>query len=235
MYFTIGEIKHNRAAQLAVITAGEFGERVLAGEEPHVSFEAALCVLSQRMKTDTALIAAQLINQDPDKKQTALKVGYEGIRQVFGNDEAVMAFFRQVTTPRAEIRFESVGGVRDDIHAARNRSAVLAAKAAVERWRAPEHEGVLPAEREYMDYLKSVRRTLEMALESKQINATVAEGIMIEIEEGSHSDQRPNIKAMIMTMQVDASREHFNETRNLLLKQYSQALTKNSDNGLTLH
>ena len=224
MYFSIGEIKHDRAAQLAVIAANEFGENLMVGNGTHVPFETVVCTLNSKLKRDTTVVAAQLLIQDEGKKKSALKVGFAEIVRTFGGEDGAMNFFRQVTTPRATLRFESVGGVRDDIHAAKNRSAVLAAKAVVERYRDPDHQDRTPAEREYVDFLKSMRRTLEKAVDDGSLKADFAEGLAIEIEEAAYTDQRPTIKGKIMNLQVDASRELYAETRSQLIQQYAKAM-----------
>lgn len=241
MYFSIGDIKHDRAAQLAVITAQELGEHILAHKESHIPFETVVCTLKEKIKRDLTVIAAQLLAQDEGKKQSALQVGFKEITRIFGGDDAAMSFFRQVTTPRATIRFESVGGVQDDIHAAKNRSAVLAAKAVVERFREPNRDGFSPAEREYVDYLKSIRSNLEKAADNGVVDANIAMGLVAEIEEAAYTDARPNIRGKIMELQIAASEEVFKESRSRLIQQYAQALEQgqapapNNNSGPTLH
>lgn len=239
MYFSIGEIKHDRAAQLAVIAAQEFGEQLMADERAHVPFETVVVTLREKLKRDTTVLAAQLLLADEGKKQSALKVGFAEIVRVFGGDDGAMNFFRQVTTPRATLRFESVGGIRDDIHSAKNRSAVLAAKAVVERYRAPDQEGHTPAEREYVDFLKSVRRTLERATDDGYIAPDLANRLLVDIEEAAQTDQRPAIRGKVVNLQVDASKELFAETRSQLIQQYAKAMqdpeARKEQDGPTIH
>lgn len=231
MYFSIDGIRHDRAAQLAVIGAHEFGEHLMMGQGAHVPFETVVCTLKEKLKRDTTMLAAQLLIADEGKKQSALKVGFAEIVRTFGGEEGAMNFFRQVTTPRATLRFESVGGIRDDIHAARNRSAVLAAKAVVERYRSPEREGHTPGEREYIEFLKSVRRTLEKAVDDGSLKPELSGSVLTEIEEAAYTDQRPSIKGRIMNLQVEASQEHFDEARSKLIRQYAKALEADVDKG----
>lgn len=241
MYFSIGVIKHDRAAQLAVIAAHEFGEHLMVGGGAHIPFETVLCTLKEKLKRDTTVLAAQLLNEDDARKRSAMKVGMAEIVRVFGGDEGAMNFFRQVTTPRATLRFESVGRIRDDIHSAKNRSAVLAAKAVVERYRNQTHEGHTPAEREYIDFLKSIRRTLEHAVDDGCLKPEFASGLLVEIEEAAQTDQRPAIKGRVVALQTDASREHHAEARSKLIQEYAKALHPDADkdaaadSGPTLH
>lgn len=237
MYFSIGAIKHDRAAQLAVVTAQEFGEQVLAQKDAHVPFETVVCTLKDKIKRDLTVIAAQLLTQDEGRKQSALKVGFAEIVRTFGGEEAAMNFFRQVTTPRLAIRFESVGGIRDDVHAAKNRSAALASKAIVERWRDPDRKDFTPAEREYIDYLKSIRRTLDKAADDGCLKVDFAKGLVNEIEEAAYTDQRPSIRGKVMALQVAASEELYAENRSWLIRQYAEALQadKPQDSGPSIH
>lgn len=239
MYFSMDSLKHDRAAQLAVIAAHDFGEHLMFGSGSHISFETVVCTLKDKLKRDTTVVAAQLLNQDNEKKRSAMKVGFAEIVRTFGSEEGAMNFFRQVTTPQAELRFESVGGVRDDIYAAKNRSAVLAAKSVVERFREPAREGHTAGEREYVDFLKSVRRTLDKAVDDGSLKPQFATNIVTQIEEAAYTDQRPSIKGKITTLQVEASRELFAETRSKLIQQYAKAMQSEGDNkpgdGPTFH
>lgn len=240
MYFSMDVLKHDRAAQLAVIAAHDFGEHLMAGNGAHIPFETVVCTLRDKLRRDTTTVAAQLMIQEVDKKRSAMKVGFAEIIRTFGGEEGAMNFFRQVTTPRAALRFESVGGVRDDIHASKNRSAVLAAKAVVERYRDPECKGYTAGEREYVDFLKSIHRTLDRAVNDGRIKPELAKAIVTEIEEAAYTDQRPSIKGKITVLQAEATKELFAETRSQLIQQYAQALHGNEaaqkpDNSPTIH
>lgn len=238
MYFSMDMIKSDKAAQLAVIAAHDFGEYLMAGNGVHIPFESVVCTLKDKLGRDTTVIAAQLLNQDAEKQKSAMKVGFAEIIRTFGGEEGAMNFFRQVTTPRAELRFESVGGIRDDIHSAKNRSAVLAAKAVVERFREPAREGHGPAEREYIDFMKSIHRTLNKSVDDGLIQADFAKDVVTQIEEAAYTDQRSVIKGKIAALQVEASRELFAETRSMLVQQYAKALSNDAGQdheGPTIH
>lgn len=240
MYFSIGQIKNDRAAQIAVIAAQEFGDRLVLGDGAHIPFETVVCTLKEKLQSDTTMVAAKLLIQDEDKKKSALKVGFAEIVRTFGGEDAAMHFFRQITTPRTMLRFESVGGVQDDIHAAKNRSAAMAAMAAVERYRNPKHDGFTPAEREYIDFLKSVRRSLGAAADNGVVQPILAKTLITEIEEAACTDQRPTIRDKIYALQLAASSELFSETRSQLIQQYASALRgaehpAEQESGPTLH
>jgi hypothetical protein len=223
MYFSISNVKHDRGAQLAVMTASQLGERMLAGENAHIAFEAAVADLSKKTGHGVAEVALQLMNADADYRKKAIRVGAQQIIKTFGGEDTAMAFFRQINAPTATIRFESVGGVKDDILLAKNRSAVLAIKAAGERWRNKNHVGYTPSEREFVEFSKSVRRTLDKAVENGQVDAVVAQTISTQIEEAAYTDQRPHLKDHITVLQAEASQEVFAEARSQLLRQYAQA------------
>lgn len=235
MYFSISQVKNDAAAQLAVLTATEMGERMLAGEQSHIAFESAVATISRKTGRDTATIAAQLLAQDATYKQKAIKVGMEEIVRKLGGEDNAKSFFRQITAPKATIRFESVGAVRDDIYSAKNRAAVLAMKAGGERYRNPNAADHTSAEREFIEYTKSVVRTLNSAVENGQVDAGVARDIQLTIEEAAYTDQRPHIKTHVMALQAEASKELFEEQRRQLLKRYAPAAVASENTGPSLH
>lgn len=223
MYFSITSVKNDRAAQLAVMTASQLGELMMSGQQSHVAFEAAVSSISGKMNSDPAMVAAQLLNEDQDFRKKAIKVGLEEIVRSLGGEENAMAFFRQINAPKAKLRFESVGGIADDLTSAKNRSAVLAIKASGERYRNHDAIDRLPAEREYMEFLKSVSRSLDTAIVSGTVDANTAQEVKTTIEEAGYVDQRPKLKGHIIALQADASRELFQEERAALMDQYRKA------------
>ena len=103
-------------------------------------------------------------------------------------------------------------------------------EAAVARWRNPDHVGLVPAEREYIDYMKSVRRTLDKAAGNGDLKADLAKGLVTEIEEAGYTDQRPALRSHVEFLQVAASEEVFQETRNYLIQKYARALQSQQTN-----
>lgn len=245
MYFSIAEIRGDRAKQLAVMAAAELSEHMLgSGKDAHVAFETTVVHLAEHLKRgDTAVLAAQLLNsvESEEKRVNTIKIGMKEMSKLFGGAEPMMSFFRQATMPKAAIRFESVGGVQHDIHAAKNRSAMLAAKALQQRRFFPEVQGLNGAEREYVDYLKSVRRTMDKAVENGTVKPELASELAGEIEEAAYA-ARPEQKGQIIELQLLASEELMEEARNKLIRQYSNilqptdpALKSNAPESLSLH
>jgi ABC-type amino acid transport substrate-binding protein len=74
-----------------------------------------------------------------------------------------------------------------------------------------------------VEFSKSVRRTLDKAVENGQVDAVVAQTISTQIEEAAYTDQRPHLKDHITVLQAEASQEVFAEARSQLLRQYAQA------------
>lgn len=226
MYFTTSHIRSDKAAQLAVITAHELGERVILGQEAHVAFETVVLTVKNQLKRDPRLVAAQLLEQAEGKVRSALKIGLEEIVKMFDGEEKAMGFFRQVTTPRNALRFDSIGGVSEDIHLAKNRAAMMASKASIERFHNPDHDGLLPTEREYVDFMKSMRRSLDAAVERNQIKADLAAGLMTEVEETCTKDPRKAITNKILGLQILATEELFAENRERVIQRYAAVYAK---------
>lgn len=235
MYFTISQIRNDRAAQLAVISAHQLGELVMNGSESHVAFETVVLSLKDALKRDPLIIAAQFLDKTASAAKNALGLGLRELEKMFGGEEKAMSFFRQLTTPRNTVRFDSIGGLSEDIHLAKNRAAMLAAKASVERFHAPSHEGLLGAEREYVDFMKSVRRSLDNAVVNGAIKAEFAHGLVTEVQEASCKDPSKAVQGKIQTLQVLASDELFTEQRNKIIQRYAsvyaQSQTKDSGPG----
>lgn len=234
MYFSISDVKHDRAAQLAVMAANQLGESMMAGEQSSVAFESAIASISRKANIpDTALVAAQLLAQDAEYRKKAIKVGLNEMVRVLGGEDNAKEFFKQITLPKATIRFESVGGVRDDVHAAKNRAAMLAMRAAFGRKLKPEAGEEMPAEREYKEFVKSVYRTLDTAIYNGQIDAGIAHRLSVEINEAAHAELQPALKSHITALQGDASKEIAQETRQRILARYKEA--SHDHDGPTVH
>jgi len=221
MYFTMSAIKSDPAAQLTVITANELGERVLLGEKAHVAFETVVIAVKDRLKRDPRMVAAQLLAEDAGKIRSALKIGLKEIVTMFGGEDKVMGFFRQVSTPRHMLRFDSIGGISEDITLAKNRAAMMASGAVFERFLNPQGEGVLPAERLYIDFMKSVRRSLDSAVGKGEVKAQLAKEMMTDVEFACLTDPRKGIKEKIISMQVAVSEELYEENRQRVYQRYA--------------
>jgi len=234
MYFTLDVIKNSRAAQLAVMAAHELGERMNAGEDSAVAFESAIVAITHKSEYDTAVIAAQLLAEDAQYRQKAIHVGLREIKRVLGDEQSVSAFFGQVTAPEASVRFESVGGVRDDLFAAKNKSAMLAMRAAFGRKLVPDAVGMMPAEREYVNFVKSVYGTLEAAVSSSKIGADVARQMSGEINQAAKADLEQSLRPVIASLQEVAMKETAAEARQRIVARYQLDAAKKVD-GPALH
>jgi plasmid maintenance system antidote protein VapI len=224
MYFTMREIKHDHGAQLAVLASQMAGEQVLSGEADKLSlqavFEAAVVYVSAHSKIDAATTAAQLLNQDSDYKRKVLTVGMREISRAMGGRDNAMAFFRQIDAPRTTIRFESVGGIQHDVLAVKNKIAVTAIRAQGERFREPNDKALHKSERELVDLLKSVRRTVSEAVTENRITANFGVELVNEIDASMMIDQRPANRAKLETLRDTAVAEMYSERRANVLAQY---------------
>lgn len=244
MYFTMREVKHDRAVQFAVLAAHLAGEKILAQDSPapltgssmQAVFEAAVLHVSSKTGLDAVTTAAQLLNQDQENKVKVINVGLAEISRVLGGKDKAMAYFRQIDTPRANIRFESVGGIQNDVLSAKNKVAVLAMRAQVERYRDPSSESLHPAERELVDFLKSVRRTAEEAVDQNRIAASVGHDLVNEIEAAVIVDKRPANKSKLEALLLKSVEELFDEKRANVMAQYRKVSAPVDDNsGPSIH
>lgn len=244
MYFTMSEVKHDRAAQFAVFAAHLTGEKLLAsdstgplsGSSLQAVFEAAVLHVSGKTGLDAVTTAAQLLNQDQENKVKVINVGLAEISRVLGGKDKAMAYFRQLDAPRANIRFESVGGIQNDILSAKNKVAVLAMKSQVERFRGPDNKTLHPSERELVDFLKSVRRTVEEATDQNRISASFGHDLVHEIETAVIVDKRPANQTKLEALLLTAVEELFDEKRASVMAQYRRISVPGGDhNGPSIH
>jgi hypothetical protein len=228
MYFSISDVKNNRSAQLAAMVASDLGECMISGEQGNVAFESAIASMSAKTNVDPVVCAAQLLNQDRDFRKKAIRVGLREMEASLGGASNMAAFFKQASNPRASIRFQSVGGVRDDINTAKNRAAALSMSAVIQRRNDPNAVNMLPVEREYVEYMKSVTRTLNEAVEMGTVDVDSAHSLRGEIEVAGYLDKLPESKTQIVMLQADASTEYFKEERARVIAKYKNVAAKDN-------
>lgn len=232
MYFTVSEVKNDRAAQLSLLAANELGERMMAGENAAVAFESAITLLSRKTATlDTTMLSASLLAQDSDQRRNAIKIGMKEIVRVLGGEAQANDYFRQVALPRATLRFEAVGGVRDDVVAAKNRASMLAFRVASASKLDPASPRVAQAEREYGDFVKSVYRTLE----SSGVNATLASSVANEINSAAVAEVPHPVKERIGELQREAVSVVTQEARERIIARYKSPALDKSGPAPTMH
>lgn len=217
MYFSLSEVKNDRAAQLALMTANELGERMMVGEQANVAFESAIASMSRRTGlSDIKTIAAQLLAQDDLHRKTAIRIGMGEIVNALGGEINASNFFKQVALPRAQIRFESVGGVRDDLMAAKGRASLLAIRAGFARKLDPDLLEMHAAEAEYVEFVKSVYRTLE----ASAVDPKVALDVANEINGAALADIPHELKGGISDLQQRAIADINLEARERVMARY---------------
>lgn len=224
MYFTVSDVQDSCAAQWTVMTAAKMAEQMKTGKASYVALESAIAALSTNSKVAPEIVAAQILNADSEQKKKAIRFGFSEMVRAFGSEENLMSFFRQVTTPQVTLRFEGVAGLREDLTAAKNRSAVMAMRAAFERYRTADASDFTPAEREYIEFLKATTRALVSGVDSGKISAANSMKIETVIREAGYIDQRPKFKNQVTVLQAAASREAFQEARTAVLARYKKVV-----------
>jgi hypothetical protein len=181
MYFSTSTTGNSQAAKIVALSAKAFGVKLTEQEHAHVPFESVVAAISQAKDLPTDQVASELFRLDPARRRGSLAVGLAKIVEGFGSELQAMQFFRQVAGQRATLRFEGVGGQSHDVMQVRTLLTSHAADAYLHRQNS-EHEGLLPVEREYVDLLKSVRRNLEIGVESGKLTPDIAQALAAEFE-----------------------------------------------------
>lgn len=221
MYFVLSEHcaeEHSlaSAAVLSTMTPAELGARLTEPQNAYLVFDTLVSSLSNKAKLPPAAVATALLKQPAEKRQEAIKKSVVDTSRQMGGDEQFMTFFRQVTSPHRTMRLESIGGIEDDIYTAMNRSAVIATKAL--------YAGQIPSytEREFVDFIKSTRRTLEKGVEDGLLRFDDwAEGMAKMVEQAALADRTPNEKLRLQQLIEVAGAELDNEARERLMRQYA--------------
>ncbi|ABO60299.1 hypothetical protein LA345_37370 (plasmid) [Burkholderia vietnamiensis] len=222
MYFSTSQTGNQNVAPLVNLSLREFGAHLIDDAYAHVPFESVVAAIAKAKPIAPELAARELVAHAPDYRAKAFRVGVEEIVRAFGNDERAMQFYRSVASERSQLRFESIGGVSDDLVTVKTR---LAAHAANAYW-ARQHDGsagLIPAEREYVDLMKSVRQSLEASLTKGKVSADLAETAIAEIEAASVSAGFFGMEEVIRPLQETARDEIYTEHMERVLQRYTNA------------
>ena len=225
MYFSISQgadARVRQAEQLLSLPARKFEAALISPSYAHIPFESSVAKIAPAKGLAPELVARELLSHDPEFREKAFRVGADEIYFSLGNERAMKQFFGHAVSPARMLRFESVGGISDDIAAVKNRVNCSAMTAYWERQAAPA-TGVMPAEREYIDLLKAVRSKLEAAVNKGFVAAESAADIARDIEVSSINQDLLNMPDFIRPLQEVARDELFEEQRARLMERYSAA------------
>lgn len=222
MYFSTSQSGNKHAAKIVATTAKEFGLTLATPEYAHVPFEAVVAAISKAKSLPPERIATELMALAPEQRKGALIVGSAELVKGFGSEAQTMEFFRSVADPRATVRFEGVGGISDDLRTVKNRLASVAADAYLQR-QVGDADGLLPVEREYVDLMKSVRRTLELAVENNSIAPGVAEALVKEVQDAVARVSLDDMSRYVAPLHEIATEELYDEALERVRKRYAVA------------
>lgn len=220
MYFVLSEHSADErslasADALNSMTPDELGVRLTAARNAHLVFDTVVSSLSSKAKMPPAAVAIALLKQPDDKRREAIKMAAVDTARQLGGDDSLMTFYRQVANPHRSMRLESIGGIEDDLFTAMSRSSLIATKAV--------YAGQIPGytEREFVDFIKSARRTLEKGAEDGLITADIAVMVSKMVEQAAMADRTPNDRVMLQRLLDTAADELYNEARERLMRQYA--------------
>jgi hypothetical protein len=223
MYFSTSNSGNQQASKIVALSAAAFGVELTKGKYAHVPFESVTAAISLAKAIPTDQVAKELFQLEPDHRKKSLSVGLSQIVKAFGNENQTMAFFRQVSEPASTLRFEGVGGISESQLQVRNRLAAMASDAYLNRQAAPatKADALLPAEREYVDLLKSVRRELTLAVERDTVPPDVAEAIAAGFERSVTNIPLPGMTEYVAPLHDVAREELFEEARARVRQRYA--------------
>ncbi|MBN3729518.1 hypothetical protein [Burkholderia sp. Tr-20390] len=220
MYFSTSQTGNESVAPLVNLSPREFGAHLIDAAYAHVPFESVVAAIAKAKPIAPELAARELVGHAPEYRAKAFRVGVEEIVRAFGNDERAMQFYRSVASERGQLRFESIGGVSDDLATVKNR---LAAHAANAYWARQNDSsvGLIRAEREYVDLMKSVRQSLEASLSKGKVSADLAETAVSEVEAASVAVGFFGMDEVIRPLQEVAREEIYQEHAERVLQRYT--------------
>ncbi|CAE6793343.1 hypothetical protein R70006_04952 [Paraburkholderia domus] len=223
MYFSTSQSGNRKLADLVAEPARQFGAHLVDEEFAHIPFESVVAAIAGKSRMVPELAARELVGHESDYRAKAFRVGVEEVMRSFGGEDKAMRFYRQAASEGPSLRFESTGGVKDDVASVRNRLAASAANAYWAREK-DESRGLIVPEREYVDLLKSVRQALETAVSAGKVSPDVAEQVVADLEAASVNTGLFGMKEMIRPLQDLAREELYDEQVRRVMERYTGGL-----------
>lgn len=204
------------ATSRVVVAAAELTRLLSEGQNLDAAFPVAVASVAGVSGENMQTAAAKLVNLAPEQRRIVLDAGLDGIHKLFGSDGMALNFFRQQALPVVKFDFQRNGEPRtDDVLGACNRSALLAAKAV-------RYGG--EAERDYVDFMKSVQRTLDQSVQDGVLRASDASALRTQVEEAAYAGRSEKDHGKVVELQLEATTEYMQDARNMLFNRYAQAL-----------
>ncbi len=212
MYYSITHTPAGAAAKFAAQTPAERAKAMAQGHYTELGFETTVLSAAAKTGHDPVLVAREMLKKDRTFLNRAMEVGAAELDVVCGGSEFTSVFLSQASTPAAALRFEGVGGVKDDLRAACCRAGAMAVGSLMSQETANE----------YVAHMKSLRRLVEAEITSGHLDAAVGNGAVKQIESAALQDLSEQPHKFVATLQERAISELFEEARQRLRAQYAR-------------
>jgi hypothetical protein len=224
MYFTTSQTGNDRLGALIGNSARIFGASLILEENAHVPFESVVVAMSQKGGIPAELAARQVFEHDPHYRALAFRIGVEEVTRSYGGDEKLIRAYRNTVSEASKLRFESAGGVQDDLASVKNRLAAMAVGAYWARQK-DDSVGVIPEERQFVDLLKSLRRSVEGSIGNGQLSPDLGEKVVAEVEAASTASALFGLTEVIEPLVETARDELYAEHEARVMARYSSSVS----------
>jgi len=211
MYFA----KSERCPTQPIESQDDLGKFLSQPGSAHLVFDTVVSSLSARSNLAPDVVATALLKQPPEKRKEAVKKAIVDTSIQLGGNAAFLEFYQQTVRPHRVLRLESIGGIDDDIFTAMSRAELVATKAVY----AKQIPGY--TEREFVDFFKSTRRTLEKAIEDGDLDLGHGDIAYKLMEKAALASRSPNEKSLLTGLIKTAQDELHQDARERVLRQYA--------------
>lgn len=212
MYYSINQLAPGPAAELAALPSAARTGKMLAGQSAEVAFETTIASMAAKTGHNPIALASEVLSRSLEWRRKSIEIGAAELVSVFEGEKTVQNFLGQVGTPKARLRFESVGGIQDDVIAARNRASAMAYVALSSP----------PAKSQYVEHLKSLRKLVTGAVDSGLIGSEVGQDLVADVEQAALSGLTDMQRDQVAALHGQARNEILEEVRQRLRAQYAR-------------
>jgi hypothetical protein len=219
-YFSLSESK-SAVDKMAVLSADQLKDEMHSKAFLPVTFEATCIAISKQTKLPMPAVPSALFKEPLAVRKAALGLGVSTIVENFHNENSLaLAFFAQNRTAQSHFRFESVGGVKDSLPTVKSRVSLLADLAFISREKQPEQAGPTHDERQFIDLVKSIKRSLNTAVVEKRMPLAMAKEFSVQIVDAAVQDQKGPFKGFVNGLITIANDEIAQAERQKLIEKF---------------